>query len=76
MAFRGSLKSTLARSPASADVTGPREEHGFGLAVAIDAHFDGVEKTQAEAIVKKAHENICPYLHAIRGNVQFDVRVV
>jgi Ohr subfamily peroxiredoxin len=55
---------------------GPREEGGFGLAVAIDAHLDGVEKAQAEAIVKKAHENICPYSHATRGNVQVDVRVV
>lgn len=55
---------------------GPREEGGFGLAVAIDAHLDGVEKAQAEAIVKKVHENICPYSHATRGNVQVDVRVV
>jgi Ohr subfamily peroxiredoxin len=34
---------------------GPRDEGGFGLAGAIDAHLDGVERAQAEAIVRKVH---------------------
>lgn len=55
---------------------GPREESGFGLAVTIEAHLDGVERAQAETIVKTAHENICPYSHATRGNVEVAIKVV
>lgn len=55
---------------------GPRQEGGFGLAVTIEAHLDGVQKDKAESIVKTAHEKICPYSHATRGNVDVDVRVV
>ena len=36
---------------------GPREKGGFGLAVALDA------------LAEEAHEKICPYSHATRGNV-------
>ena len=54
---------------------GPREAGGFGLKVAIAAHLDGVDKDKAREIAMKAHENICPYSHATRGNVDVDVSV-
>jgi Ohr subfamily peroxiredoxin len=55
---------------------GPRKAGGFELAVRLDVHLDGVEKGQAEALAKNAHENICPYSHATRGNVDVQIAVV
>ena len=54
---------------------GPREGGGFGLSVKM--HIEDKSMTQAElaALVKEAHEKICPYSHATRNNVDvtFDV---
>jgi hypothetical protein len=33
-------------------------------------------QAERETLVREAHENLCPYSHAIRGNVQVDLRVV
>lgn len=52
---------------------GPREGGGFGLTVALDVRDPGIPQAQLEEIVKAAHETICPYSHATRGNV--DVRI-
>jgi lipoyl-dependent peroxiredoxin len=54
---------------------GPREGGGFGLAVKL--HVDDKSLPQAElaALAKEAHEKICPYSHATRGNVDVGLEV-
>ncbi len=54
---------------------GPREGGGFGLAVQMTVEDKSLPKAELEALVKDAHEKICPYSHATRGNVdvQFEV---
>jgi Ohr subfamily peroxiredoxin len=79
--FLGALKFVAgqekARIPQDASVTatvgiGPRSEGGFGLDVALRIALPGIERQQAEALVRKAHQ-VCPYSNATRGNL--DVRL-
>ena len=53
---------------------GPREKGGFGLAVVLDVSDYSLPKAELEALANEAHEKICPYSHATRGNV--DVQIV
>lgn len=54
---------------------GPREGGGFGIAVAMRIEDKHLPQAELEEIVKEAHEKICPYSHATRGNIDivFDV---
>lgn len=54
---------------------GPRDAGGFGLAVKL--HIRDLTLPQAELaqLVKEAHEQICPYSHATRGNVPVELEV-
>lgn len=45
---------------------------GFGLTVALRATLPGIERAQAEDIVRRA-DVVCPYSHATRGNIRVDV---
>jgi osmotically inducible protein OsmC len=55
---------------------GPREDGGgFGLAVALDVKLPGLSKAQAEDITTKAHV-VCPYSHAIKGNIKVATTIV
>lgn len=55
---------------------GPRDAGGFGLAVSFLIEDKLLTQLELESLVKEAHEKICPYSHATRGNVavEFDVR--
>ena len=53
---------------------GPREGGGFGLAAVLDVSDPSLPQAELQALADEAHEKICPYSHATRGNV--DVRVV
>lgn len=69
-------KKDAGKAIVTCDVSiGPREGGGFGLSVKM--HIEDKSMTQAElaALVKEAHEKICPYSHATRNNVDvtFDV---
>lgn len=55
---------------------GPRSAGGFGLTVALKVALPGIDRAVAESLVKFAHENICPYSHATRGNVDVSVSLV
>ncbi|HUC36304.1 MAG TPA: organic hydroperoxide resistance protein [Acidimicrobiales bacterium] len=46
----------------------------FGLAVELEVVIPGVDREQAEAVVKAAHE-VCPYSNATRGNIEVDLKV-
>jgi lipoyl-dependent peroxiredoxin len=54
---------------------GPRDGGGFGIAVRMRVEDRSLPQAELAALVKTAHETICPYSHATRGNVdvQFDV---
>lgn len=52
---------------------GPRDGGGFGLAVVIRVEDRSLPQAQLAELVKEAHEKICPYSHATRGNVDVQV---
>ena len=49
-------------------------EGGFGLDIDLRVSLPGLPREQAEAIANEAHNKVCPYSNATRGNV--DVRLV
>ncbi|MDX6153083.1 MULTISPECIES: organic hydroperoxide resistance protein [Marinococcus] len=53
---------------------GKDDEGGFGLAVKLAVHVEGVSEEQAKELAEGAHEN-CPYSKATRGNIEVDVTV-
>ena len=55
---------------------GKRAAGGFEIAVQHDVHAPNLSKEDAEAVAKKAHEDICPYSHATRGNVDVTLSIV
>jgi osmotically inducible protein OsmC len=54
---------------------GPRDGGGFGLAVKIHVEDKSLPQAELEAFAKEAHEKICPYSHATRGNVPVDFEI-
>jgi Ohr subfamily peroxiredoxin len=54
---------------------GPREAGGFGLAVKIRVEDRSLPQAELAALVAEAHEKICPYSHATRGNVDVELDV-
>jgi Ohr subfamily peroxiredoxin len=54
---------------------GPREGGGFGLAVKMRVEDKSLPQADLASLAQEAHEKICPYSHATRGNVdvQFEV---
>ncbi|HEX6610634.1 MAG TPA: organic hydroperoxide resistance protein, partial [Hyphomicrobiaceae bacterium] len=55
---------------------GPREGGGFGLAVKMRVEDASLPQGELEALAKEAHEKICPYSHATRGNVDVQFEIV
>jgi len=51
---------------------GPRDAGGFGIAVKMEISDPSLPQAELEALVKEAHEQICPYSHATRNNVAVD----
>jgi lipoyl-dependent peroxiredoxin len=82
--FLGAMKAVAAQGgpkvPNDTSVTstvgiGPRSEGGFGLEVSLDVSLPGLDRTEAEKLVEKAHQ-VCPYSNATRNNVDVRLRVV
>jgi len=55
---------------------GPRDGGGFGLAVKMRVEDKSLLQADLAGLVKEAHEQICPYSHATRGNVDVAFEVV
>jgi lipoyl-dependent peroxiredoxin len=55
---------------------GPREGGGFGIAVHMRVEDRSFAQTELDALVGQAHEKVCPYSHATRGNVEVVFEVV
>ena len=69
------------RDAAGAKITcavtiGPRDGGGFGLAVKMLVEDKSIEQAELAALVREAHEKICPYSHATRGNVAVGFEVI
>ncbi len=54
---------------------GPRQAGGFGIAVKLHVEDRSLPQAELQALATEAHEQICPYSHATRGNVQVDLTV-
>src|SRR5262245_36483811 len=63
----------VALRPADVKVTATvnlnKDDSGYFLDVTLNAELNGIDQTQTEALVARAH-TICPYSKATRGNVQ------
>src|SRR5260221_1122550 len=54
---------------------GPREGGGFGLAVKLHVEDKSLPQADLAVLAKEAHEQICPYSHATRSNVDVQLDV-
>jgi Ohr subfamily peroxiredoxin len=69
-------KVRLAGSSVTARVGIGRMGNGrFDLKVDLAVTLQGVERAEAEALAAAAHEEICPYSRATRGNIEVSVAV-
>ena len=69
-------KKDATKDQITADVSiGPRDGGGFGLAVKLTVTDPSLPQSDLAALAKEAHENICPYSHATRGNVDVTLDV-
>src|SRR5687767_15526233 len=55
---------------------GPRDGGGFGLAVKMRVEDKSLPQADLAALANEAHEKICPYSHATRGNVNVQIEVI
>ena len=63
-------------SVACAVSIGPREGGGFGLSVKMRVEDLSLSQADLERVASEAHEKICPYSHATRGNVDVAFEIV
>lgn len=54
---------------------GPRDGGGFGLAVKLNVVDESLAQADLESLAREAHEKVCPYSHATRGNVPVELAV-
>lgn len=55
---------------------GPREGGGFGLSVKMRIEDKSLSQADLGNLVKEAHEKICPYSHATRGNIDIQFEII
>ena len=55
---------------------GKRDKGGFALAVNMRVEDPSLSQSELESFVKEAHETICPYSHATRGNIEVKFEVL
>lgn len=73
MKFATTQDATLAKVPDGAEVKatvgiGPRADVGFGLVVRLEVSLPGLDAAEAQRTVDAGH-TICPYSHAVNGNI-------
>ncbi len=69
-------KKDATKAAVTADVSiGPRERGGFALAVKLHVRDSSLPQAELAALAQEAHEKICPYSHATRGNVDVQLDV-
>ncbi len=80
--FLGAMKAVAAKEkikiPADAKIEGAvgigEIPGGYGIEVQLDITLPGMERSEAEALVAKAHK-VCPYSNATRGNIDVTLNV-
>jgi len=55
--------------------SGPQESGSFGMAVEPTVEDPSLPQAELEVLATEAHEKICPYSHATRGNVDVGLTV-
>ncbi|MBV9783449.1 MAG: organic hydroperoxide resistance protein [Acidisphaera sp.] len=69
-------KAPIRESTVTAHVGIGRDEQGyFNLTVALVVSVPGREPAEIEEIARVAHETVCPYSRATRGNIEVTVSV-
>ena len=69
-------KAPIKESSVTARVGIGREQDGyFKLAVDLQVSVPGRDKAEVEELVRIAHEEVCPYSRATRGNIEVKVSV-
>ncbi len=68
-------KSAKAATVTCSVTIGPRSAGGFGLAVKIHVVDPSLPQAELETLAREAHEEICPYSHATRNNVDVALSV-
>lgn len=51
-----------------------RDDGGFALETELKVNLPGIDKAEAEALVVEA-DHICPYSHAVHGNIPVKITV-
>ena len=75
-ANRDKLKMPAEATVASSVGIGPRDDgQGFGIEVTLNVSLPGLSAAEAEEITKRGHV-VCPYSHAIHGNVKVTTNIV
>ena len=70
-------KAPIRGSSVTAHVGIGREESGyFRLVVDLEVSVPDRDRAEVEELVRIAHEEVCPYSRATRGNIEVSVRVV
>jgi osmotically inducible protein OsmC len=70
-------KAPIRESSVTAHVGIGREESGyFRLAVDLEVSVPDRDRAEVEELVRIAHDEVCPYSHATRGNIDVNVRVI
>src|SRR6266403_1653059 len=49
---------------------------GFGIAVKLRVEDKSLKQADLVALTQEAHEKICPYSHATRGNVDVQLEII
>jgi lipoyl-dependent peroxiredoxin len=55
---------------------GQREASGFALSVKMRVEDKSLSQADLAELVKEAHEKICPYSHATRGNIEVGFEII
>jgi len=70
-------KAPIRDSSVTAHVGIGREVSGyFNLSVLLEISVPGRDKAEITELVRIAHEEVCPYSRATRGNIEVTVRVL
>lgn len=68
-------KKDVGEASVTGEVSVNTDNGGWKLSVELHCKLPGVSKPEAEDIVAQAHEKICPYSKATRGNVDVTLMV-
>jgi lipoyl-dependent peroxiredoxin len=70
-------KKDATKAKITCDVSiGPRDIGGFGIAVKMHIEDRSLPQADLTALAREAHEKICPYSNATRGNVDVQFEIV